>query len=103
MDKYVEVTLDINGTNRYHFSDISPEFYFETIYLPAHDAGAIIRDITRHEFESHANHEYLVTFNEKLSYYCASFVNERHESDYKFMFNKYMNKKHLSNDNKVHK
>jgi hypothetical protein len=73
MNKYIEIKLKINGTSRYHFQKITPDEYFEKLYLPIKDS------------------KYIVSMNfdgfENVETYCSEFVDENHEKMYLSLFN----------------
>jgi hypothetical protein len=91
MNKYIEIKLKINGTSRYHFQKITPDEYFEKLYLPIKDLGGVINEITKEDFYNHENSKYIVSMNfdgfENVETYCSEFVNEVHEKIYLSLFN----------------
>lgn len=79
----------INGVNCYKFKNIDEFYYFDNVYMPIHDKGGIIEEITEQEFIEHPNHKYLVELDfdgVKCDTYTSVFVDHMHEHMYKSLF-----------------
>ena len=82
-----------NGVTRYHFANITSDHLIDEIYNPAIECGGSVKDITKQEFETHANNGFKITmpaehspFDLPFDLYVVGFVNEEHERNYRAIF-----------------